>query len=311
MSNQQMPKSGQTGKPFVTVEVRWTGPLDIPASLEGFRRWGDDRIDRWDGECLVRTARVGDAMVPFACTVTGTVNQPAVRVTVLNKAYLSAITCIVKNMFVTAPEALSQLMEADSLIAGIEGRYRGVRPVLQTDLFTNLIRSISAQQVNLRWAVTTRRRLVEMYGQSHSIDGQTIFSVDPARLAATDPSSLRKLQFTTRKAEYIVALARAVTEGSLDLEALRDRSDDEVQDQLTRLRGIGRWTAEWFLARALGRPCVAAGDLGVRKAIGAVYLQGDMPSEAEVRQLTAHWGLAAGVAQQLVLHALSQGVESS
>jgi DNA-3-methyladenine glycosylase II len=49
---------------------------------------------------------------------------------------------------------------------------------------------------------------------------------------------------------------------------------------------------------------VAAGDLGVRKAIGTTYLQGRLPSETEVRTLTAHWGAAAGVAQQLVLHAL-------
>jgi DNA-3-methyladenine glycosylase II len=48
-----------------------------------------------------------------------------------------------------------------------------------------------------------------------------------------------------------------------------------------------------------------AGDLGVRKAVGAAYLEGRMPSEAEVRAATAHWGPAAGVAQQLLLHWLS------
>jgi len=69
--------------------------------------------------------------------------------------------------------------------------------------------------------------------------------------------------------------------------------------------GIGRWTAEWLLARTLGRPRVVAGDLGVRKAVGAAYLDGRMPSEAEVRAATAHWGPAAGVAQQLLLHWLS------
>ena len=69
--------------------------------------------------------------------------------------------------------------------------------------------------------------------------------------------------------------------------------------------GIGRWTAEWLLARTLGRPRVVAGDLGVRKAVGAAYLEGRMPSEAEVRAVTAHWGPAAGVAQQLLLHWLA------
>jgi DNA-3-methyladenine glycosylase II len=75
--------------------------------------------------------------------------------------------------------------------------------------------------------------------------------------------------------------------------------------RLVAFPGIGRWTAEWLLARTLGRPRVVAGDLGVRKAVGAAYLDGRMPSEAEVRAVTGHWGPAAGVAQQLLLHWLS------
>jgi DNA-3-methyladenine glycosylase II len=112
---------------------------------------------------------------------------------------------------------------------------------------------------------------------------------------------------TTRKAEYIVALATAVATETLDLAALRERPDAEVLACLMACRGLGRWTAEWFLARALGRPRVVAGDLGVRKAVGAAYCNGHLPSETEVRELTAHWGAAAGVAQQLLLHGLSHG----
>jgi DNA-3-methyladenine glycosylase II len=183
-----------------------------------------------------------------------------------------------------------------------------VRPVRQLDPLAAIIRSISAQQVNLKWAATVRRRLVEAYGRPHTLGAYQVFSLEAERLAGASVEALRALQFTTRKAEYIIGLARAVAEGRLDLAALQVLSDAEVIAQLTALRGLGRWTAEWFLARTLGRPCVAAGDLGVRKAVGAVYLQGRMPSEAEVRELTAHWGEAAGVAQQLLLHALSYGV---
>ena len=120
-------------------------------------------------------------------------------------------------------------------------------------------------------------------------------------------ASLRALQLTTRKAEYIIALATAVATGTLDLAGLRDQPDAEVIACLTACRGLGRWTAEWFLARALGRPRVVAGDLGVRKAIGAAYCNGNLPSETDVCELTGHWGAAAGVAQQLLLHGLSQG----
>ncbi len=87
--------------------------------------------------------------------------------------------------------------------------------------------------------------------------------------------------------------------------SLAGLDDEEVVERLVAFPGIGRWTAEWLLARTLGRPRVVAGDLGVRKAVGAAYLDGRMPSEAEVRAATAHWGPAAGVAQQLLLHWLS------
>jgi DNA-3-methyladenine glycosylase II len=294
----------------VTFRVRWAGPLDIPASVEGFRRWGDDLLDRWDGTALVRTTRIGEQTVPFVCTVIGTVDKPALDVTVAHASHVPAVRRIVRRMFVQAPQALTTLMTADAAIAHLESRYRGVRPVLQTDPFTALIRSISAQQVNLRWAATTRRRLAAAFGTWHRLGAYEVYSLDVPRLARAAADEVRALQFTTRKSEYITALAAAVADGRLDLEQLGRLSDANVMARLTALRGIGRWTAEWFLARTLGRPCVAAGDLGVRKAIGAVYLAGRLPTEAEVRELTAHWQEAAGVAQQLVLHALGQGTPS-
>src|SRR4029453_2531788 len=81
--------------------------------------------------------------------------------------------------------------------------------------------------------------------------------------------------------------------------------DEAVVERLTAFPGIGRWTAEWLLARTPGRPRGVGGDLGGRKAVGAAYRGGGMPWEAEVGAATAHWGAAAGVAQQLLLHWLS------
>ena len=293
--------------PVYTFTIEFSAPLDIPASLDIFRRTGDDGLDRWDGCVLVRTTRVADTVVPFVSTVVGTVDTPALEITVAHATHASAIEHTVRTMFVTTPGPLAELIANDPVIAGLEARYPGLRPVLQLDPLTALIRAISAQQVNLRWATTTRRRLAEAFGCQHTLGSHQVFSLAAARLAAVNVMALRALQFTTRKAEYIVTLATAVAAGTLDLAALRDQSDGDVIARLMACRGLGRWTAEWFLARVLGRPRVVAGDLGVRKAIGAVYCHGNTPSEAEVRELTAHWGAAAGVAQQLLLHGLSQG----
>ena len=86
-------------------------------------------------------------------------------------------------------------------------------------------------------------------------------------------------------------MARALAEGPSASTTLARLPDDEVIARLCAIRGIGRWSAEWVLARTLGRPCVVAGDLGVRKVVGLAYLGTPTPSEAAVRQATAHWGV--------------------
>jgi len=194
------------------------------------------------------------------------------------------------------------------VVAHLDALYPGLRPVRQFDLLGALVRSISAQQVNLTWAATTRRRLAERFGERHEMEGEEVYSLRAERLALASVSEIRDLQFTTRKAEYIIGAAEAVASGQLNLVGLASLSDEEVVARLTSLRGIGLWTAEWILARTLGRPRVVAGDLGVRKAVGLAYLGTPLPLEAEVREATAHWEASAGVAQQLLLHGLAKGV---
>ena len=91
----------------------------------------------------------------------------------------------------------------------------------------------------------------------------------------------------------MIGLARS----ELDLDALTLLPDEEVKAQLTALRGLGEWTADWFLARHLGRPRAwPAGDLALRKAVRALY--GDVDVRATgasfepFQNLTAHYLLA-------------------
>lgn len=290
-----------------SAEVELEGPLDVRTSLEVFRRWGDDLIDRWDGEVLLRTLSQDGAVAAWAAVPAGDAAAPRLRVSVDDPAHLDAAVEAARGLFVTAAEAFDVLRAADPAVAAAEARHPGIRGALHPDLLTALVRSISAQQVNLRWAATTRARLVRATGVARTVGGREVWALDAARLARTDPAELRALQFTTRKAEFIVGVAAEVHCGRLDLDGLRALGDEEVVDRVVAVRGLGRWSAEWLLARTLGRPRVVAGDLGVRKAVGATYLEGRMPAEAEVRELTAHWGGAAAVAQAVLLHGLVAG----
>jgi DNA-3-methyladenine glycosylase II len=179
-------------------------------------------------------------------------------------------------------------------------RYPGLVPVLYLDPFQALIRSISAQQINLAFASRIRQRLATTYGHRLDIGNDFVHVLDSEALASATVEDLRALQLTNAKSRSVIATARAASAGELRLADLNGMSDDAVIAHLTRLPGIGRWSAEWFLARTLGRPRVVAGDLGVRKAVGRLYGTG-MPSEDETRRLTDHWQGAATVAQALAL----------
>jgi DNA-3-methyladenine glycosylase II len=303
-----------------TVPV--AGPVDLAGSLDVFRRSGDDLLDRWDGQVWLRAVPVGDRLVGVAARPTGTITDPALLVAVepgtddpgdpapLVTADAAAVGRVLAGAFPAAPAALASLAADDPVVARIAARFPGVGPVLQPDLLTAVVRSISAQQITLRFAAVLRARLARRYGRRHQVPlppaglpgPAEVWSLDPERLAAAEAAGLRELQFSTSKAAAIVAFAGAVASRRIGLGELAALDDEAVVERLVAFPGIGRWTAEWLLARTLGRPRVVAGDLGVRKAVAAAYLDGRMPSEAEVRAVTAHWGAAAGVAQQLLLH---------
>jgi DNA-3-methyladenine glycosylase II len=175
-------------------------------------------------------------------------------------------------------------------LAPLVVRFAGYRPTLAPDPFEMLVGAITAQQVSLFAAVAIRNRLVERFGEQV---GRVWAFPTRERLVAASEEELTSLGFSRRKAEYVIALARS----DLDLSALAVLPDDEVKARLTSLRGLGEWTADWFLARYLARPRAwPAGDLALRKAVRALY--GDVDVRATgarfdpFQNLTAHYLLA-------------------
>ena len=183
--------------------------------------------------------------------------------------------------------AFSAWAAGEERLAPLVVRFAGFRPTLAPDPFEMLVGAITAQQVSLFAAVAIRNRLVERLGERV---GRVWAFPARERIAAASEEELFSLGFSRRKAEYVIGLARS----DLDLAALTLLPDDEVKAQLTALRGLGEWTADWFLARYLGRPRAwPAGDLALRKAVRALY--GDVDVRAAgarfepFQNLTAHY----------------------
>lgn len=296
------------GPQLRTFSVQLAGPLDLDRSLGFLQRNGDDLLDRWDGRTLRRVLHLAGRPVPTVMRPAGDRRRPGLRVTALLSSPLLPLRDLraaVAGQFVTAPDAWENLCRRDPDLAALDAQQPGIRPLTLTDPFYSLVRSISAQQVNLRWAVTLRARLVGLVGTRCAVGDQTMYYLEPARLAGLAVADLRQLQFSTRKAEYLITVAEAAASGRLDTDLLASEPDGEVIRQLTALRGVGRWTAEWMLSRVLRRPIVVAGDLVVRKVVGRLYRTGSIPTETETRRLTAHWGPAAAIAQQLALETMA------
>src|SRR5207247_1727269 len=147
-------------------------------------------------------------------------------------------------------------------------RLLGFRPPVAPDPFESLVTSITAQQVSLFAAFAIRTRFIERYGTRgvHAYG----FPAEDALGAATE-ADLVALGFSRRKAEYVVGLARA----RLPYDELTHLPDEEVKARLVAVRGLGEWTADWYLARHLARPKGwPAGDLGLRKAVSFYYGEG-------------------------------------
>jgi DNA-3-methyladenine glycosylase II len=185
---------------------------------------------------------------------------------------------------------------AEPVLAGLAEELLGLRPPVAVEPFETLVTSITAQQVSLRAAFAIRNRLIERFGVRAD---QAYAFPTRERLAMAEPEELFALGFSRRKADYVTGLARS----DLDLHGLALLPDDEVKAALTKLPGIGEWTADWFLARHLARPRAwPAGDLGLRKAVSRFYGDGRDLTTDEVRalgerfdpfqNLTAHYLLA-------------------
>jgi DNA-3-methyladenine glycosylase II len=147
--------------------------------------------------------------------------------------------------------------------------------------FDAVVRSIVYQQLSGSAASTIHTRLLSLYGGAPPA---------PDRLLATPDEVLRSVGLSRQKIAYMKDLARRVEEGDVPMHALHELDDEAIIHALTRVKGVGRWTAQMFLMFRLGRPDVLPElDLGIRKAIQLAYRTRTLPSVERVRRIGAPW----------------------
>jgi DNA-3-methyladenine glycosylase II len=194
--------------------------------------------------------------------------------------------------------AVQALAEREPAFAAVVDRHGVPEPRNSEPGATTLLRTIVGQQVSVAAARSMWAKLEAAFGSPPDLN----------RLLAAADEELRAAGMSRQKSGYIRSLAELVISGELDLANL-PADDEEAIALLTKIKGIGRWSAEIYLLFAEGRADVfPAGDLAVMVELGRLMGLADKPSEKQLRELAEAWRPHRGAAAVLAWHSYNSAV---
>ncbi|OAS83095.1 DNA-3-methyladenine glycosylase family protein [Metabacillus litoralis] len=189
-------------------------------------------------------------------------------------------------------EIFYQMASKDKILKKLAHKYFGLRIMCIPDLFEALVWAIMGQQINLPFAYTLKQRFVEQFGEFIIFEGQR-FWLFPSfeKIASLDIDDLRKLQFTTRKAEYIIGIAKEMKSGKLTKKLLLQKQDyHQIQKSLILIRGIGAWTADYVMMKCLHQTSsFPIADVGLHNALKNLLSLKEKPTIEEIEEYAANW----------------------
>jgi DNA-3-methyladenine glycosylase II len=240
-------------------------PFRLDLTVWALRRRRDNAVDVWDGRTYRRVLTLDGGTIELATVQGGSFATPRLMVT------LSGVH-VDSRAEEAARAALARLLgleldlspfyrhaEDDPLLRTLAARFRGLKPPRFPTLFECLVNAIACQQLTLTVGIRLLNRLAEAYGTAPSEGTSRAFPL-PTQLAGLTPETLKPLGFSGAKARSIVELATAISAGTFDPAVIVRLGHGDALAALMRLRGVGRWTAEYALLRGLGRLCIFPGD---------------------------------------------------
>lgn len=233
-------------------------------------------LDRKYDECLHQTTAttVTKAVLldgqPTVLTISEKATQLLVQV-VHGQPSEEAILTFIREWFDLDTDifAFYEQLQQDADLSFLATDYYGLRLMGIPDLFEALCWCVIGQQINLTFAYALKRRLVERWGEKLTVEHRAYYLFpSPERLAALSVEELRALQFSTRKAEYIIGIAQLFSTNSISKEQLQQLPEAEIFNRLTAIRGVGEWTAQYVMMKSLRLPnSVPYGDVGLYNAL--------------------------------------------
>jgi DNA-3-methyladenine glycosylase II len=285
-----------------TFAIAALPPFRLDLTVWALRRRPDNVIDTWDGRTYRRALETDSGTVELAIEQTGSSRAPRVGVTLTGsridqrteeqaRAALTRLLGLERDL-----SPFYRLAEGDPFLRALAARFRGVKPPRFPSLFECLVNAIACQQLTLTFGIRLLNRLAEAHGTTAANSSLYAFPA-PSRLSSLAPETLMQLAFSRAKARSIVELAAGIGSGTFNPTAIETLDDREAVQMLLRLRGVGRWTAEYALLRGLGRLHVFPGDdVGARNNL-ARWLDRREPLDYAGVQAAVHdWQPYAGLA---------------
>jgi DNA-3-methyladenine glycosylase II len=184
------------------------------------------------------------------------------------------------------------MAKEDPLLGPALDSFYGLRIIGIHDLFEALCWGILGQQINLSYAYTLKRRLVEEFGRSVVHDGVTYWVFpSPEDIGSLSLLELESLRMTKKKAEYLIGVSGLMVQGKLTKDLLVTvGSHQQAEKTLVKIRGIGPWTANYVLMRCLRYPCAfPIDDVGLHNAIKQRLGRELKPDKDEILKLAVNW----------------------
>ncbi len=300
----------------VSATIQPVAPFDFELTA-GYHTYFQSRYgtDTMEDGVYRRLLDLGGKLVLASVRSSGTVDAPELAVELQGPDLGPDVVDLAKSRvswLLGVDQDLSpfySLGRADKAMAGLVEQFYGLHLPHTASAFEALVLAVLGQQISTSVARVIRTLLIETFGPSAEFDGETYYAFPrPEAIWASSPAELHTMKLTQRKSEYVHGLAGSTLDTSVGLEKLGDLTDVEIVDKLVALRGVGIWTAQWVLIRAVGRPdALPLGDLALRRIVSRLFTNGDDVTDAQVEDIAQRWSPYRTFATVYLFSALRTG----
>jgi DNA-3-methyladenine glycosylase II len=290
---------------FSELTLQPVSPFSFDLSARIFEN-GDPQIRVYRDGKFKQVIRLGDKLVLVLLESVGFLDKPKLKVHLKANFEVSHDDVEQARRIVTRLFNLDldlaefyELARKEATLNGIVQQLWGLRSPTTQTVYEALIDSIVEQQISLKVATSMERRVIKTFGEALTLGGETYFAYPTAAvLAQVSIEELRACGLSGSKAQYVKQISGEIVKGNLDLEKFRGYSNTEdVVRELDEVKGVGPWTAELTVIRALQKwDAMPADDVGLRRILSRFYSGGIRISSDEAKHIAEPWGCWRGLA---------------